>query len=1315
MRKTLLSLLALAATCMASLAQIPAGGTIKRLPGGLVEYTFTPQQPVGDNITPNKEFAYSDFSARPVRWEGNGKLGTYGMSVAITSGYLNNDFPTYPELQGMTLLGAKVHHMPQAGIDNYKFVLLQGNKFWPQLSTEIETVTATRVANGAWAMFSQPQMVDSAKMPLWVECLFDVTTLNDSTKKPIPLYSWPSTDRIKRLDGKCLQPGDGWAGGPYLQRQGFPVTLLLFDPNNGATPPSPDPDPDPDASKVNKELAYSDHSVPASWNGSGTLGTYIISMGVSSAELSGHKTNPELQGMTLVGARVDHLPQQGIGNYQFSLRQGNTWWSYSCSEIETRPGTPIANGAYAIFKNQKPILDTEDPLYVQISFDVTQLNDSTKKPVPFYSWPSSDNLKRLDGRWLKPGDSWDAAPYIYRQGFPITLLLYDPNGGSTPQDPETVPDDFGNERGIVTYQNWQAGQAPSHAGSGELGDYSICMALYGDTLVHIYENHPELSGFQLVGARAYGLPDKGINNYHFWTDYDGVNWPNMAFGAPAPNGETVPGYRKGDLVYGVFKKPVTVSPKTIMWVGCDFTVTELNDSTKAPIPMYKWPDGRSLNDGRVKLPGNSWDAAAFLRKEGVPMTLVLKMDQMPDLSAKIWYNSVGATYPAQRPFSIPVNIANQGADSITSIDFEYAIGSATNTGHIDIAPAMATIDVTTIHIPISQQLELGSHSCRLTITKVNGQPNPNAQKSITIAFEALQASPELPEGLHEASYTLGGAPSYLGKSAAKSARVATKFADPNLAGMKIVGVRLYNMHDGLTKNFKIWNSSALTNTPNGQTVNGFREGTTVTVSFPNPITLTAAGTYIGYDMAFDQNCTGYEVPCTPPAKIANSFYISTDGGAWNDVSEYGVPCITLLLQGTPTANSLKPAKLVGDAICLPGKPFSLNYEVVNYGANPVQSIEYSYQAEGKTVTGTKTLDTPLSSMLTVSQPLTLDIQPYNTPGSIPTTLTITKVNGQSNGFSAPQLAYNVNVAEFATTHRPILEEATGTACAWCPRGMVALDAMADRYPDFIAAAYHRYNSTDPMYAPVTMPWAASGGFPSASIDRGDELDPFYGNHDGTELGIEQDYLTARDLLAPADIQVQSTWNQAKDELQVEASAKFAFIESGKTYKVGYIVTIDSLSHPDLAPWKQASTYTGTVAGSELLSQIARGTFNIHMFNHVVIEGSTYKGVSGSLPTSNLTVKQSYSHSQTLSLKGNELLEKPENVKVIALLLDNTGRVRNASVCRAGESSTTSVSDFAADPDVDSAVYYDLTGRRVLIPGNGIFIRVQNGHATKIRL
>ena len=84
----------------------------------------------------------------------------------------------------------------------------------------------------------------------------------------------------------------------------------------------------------------------------------------------------------------------------------------------------------------------------------------------------------------------------------------------------------------------------------------------------------------------------------------------------------------------------------------------------------------------------------------------------------------------------------------------------------------------------------------------------------------------------------------------------------------------------------------------------------------------------------------------------------------------------------------------------------------------------------------------------------------------------------------------------------VVEELTGTACGWCPRGLVGMKMLRDLYGDrFIGVAVHQFNATDPMYTPdyADIDWSDGGskGAPCCMIDRnGEIIDPFYGSAGG---------------------------------------------------------------------------------------------------------------------------------------------------------------------------------------------------------------------------
>jgi hypothetical protein len=77
------------------------------------------------------------------------------------------------------------------------------------------------------------------------------------------------------------------------------------------------------------------------------------------------------------------------------------------------------------------------------------------------------------------------------------------------------------------------------------------------------------------------------------------------------------------------------------------------------------------------------------------------------------------------------------------------------------------------------------------------------------------------------------------------------------------------------------------------------------------------------------------------------------------------------------------------------------------------------------------------------------------------------------------------------------------------------------------------------------------------------------------------------------------------------------------------------------------------------------------------------------------------------------------MRVVAFLMDSWGNIFNANKCKVGN--TTAIHDLNGDSDqVLKTTYYDLSGRKVLVPTNGIYlktVKLKNGEqqTTKVTL
>ena len=151
------------------------------------------------------------------------------------------------------------------------------------------------------------------------------------------------------------------------------------------------------------------------------------------------------------------------------------------------------------------------------------------------------------------------------------------------------------------------------------------------------------------------------------------------------------------------------------------------------------------------------------------------------------------------------------------------------------------------------------------------------------------------------------------------------------------------------------------------------------------------------------------------------------------------------------------------------------------------------------------------------------------------TISIDKVNGQPNAQEGTTSATFQNVSK-AVARRTVVEEYTGTGCGWCPRGWVGMEKLKRDYPEtFIGIAFHKYNTSDPMYVANYYSTQALGisGAPGCNMNRRMEMDPYYGTYNG----IWNDFEAFNAELPAVDVSLTATWNSDKTAVDIKTSVE----------------------------------------------------------------------------------------------------------------------------------------------------------------------------------
>lgn len=321
------------------------------------------------------------------------------------------------------------------------------------------------------------------------------------------------------------------------------------------------------------------------------------------------------------------------------------------------------------------------------------------------------------------------------------------------------------------------------------------------------------------------------------------------------------------------------------------------------------------------------------------------------------------------------------------------------------------------------------------------------------------------------------------------------------------------------------------------------------------------------------------------------------------------------------------------------------------------------------------------------------------------TFNVTDIDGKPDAVpfnSWGEVNYSLNPATYFP-RKIVMEEATGTWCGWCPRGMMTIEQMKKKYPDnFIAIAIHKGDemqvgkSYKPFLDMVTE-------YPSARINRKDWIYPW-----------PFDLENIMDK-GEAKVTTQARCLSAK-EVEVESETVFGFSDSETAeYRLAYVVTEDNVG-----PYMQNNAYSNPSAEDnpdDLMNWWVHQDSRVTMtFNEVAREIFDYNGVEGLLPRG-VVEGETYKTKYTLTVPDN--VKELSNVRIVTLLLDTrTGEILNADLCSLSDIPDTSISNITTDDNKRHDIFNSL-GMKVgtdTTPAKGLRkgLYIMNGRKVIIR-
>lgn len=507
------------------------------------------------------------------------------------------------------------------------------------------------------------------------------------------------------------------------------------------------------------------------------------------------------------------------------------------------------------------------------------------------------------------------------------------------------------------------------------------------------------------------------------------------------------------------------------------------------------------------------------------------------------------------------------------------------------------------------------------------------------------------------------------------------------------------------------------------------------VTFDQPFEIPADGAYVGYSFTITEATTQndkYPIIFIAGEDEPNALVIKTDNAVpnWTDMygNGFGKLYLNVKLSGEFPDNVASPVDFGTHYVEL-GKETTAKVQVTNGGETAISSLSYTITANGETsAEQTATLDNPIEFLKTGY--FTIPVKADEKSGIVDKTLTITKVNGNANNATSKSANFTVATVSKFVKRGVAVEEYTGTTCGWCPRGLVGMDKMRNEFgEDFIGIGIHRYTSNlnqDAMYI-STYNHVSYEGAPSARINRGDLIDPYYGSAND----VFDDFRAALAIPATAGLSVKGEWNA--DSSEVTATATIEPVIDG-TYKIEYVLIADGLTGTT-QPWRQHNYYHSAYGQFTSPSQLPAdlqflfSTGQIYdqsyvayypVFNDVAIANakSTQTTAPGELKDGE-KVTNSYTLSMPVGTAKKELVSAIDKKKVfvVALLINSEGKIANAAKSTIdGTDNAAGIENTLGTATSGKQQRYALDGRQLNAAQHGLnIIRMADGSVKKVMI
>ena len=346
-----------------------------------------------------------------------------------------------------------------------------------------------------------------------------------------------------------------------------------------------------------------------------------------------------------------------------------------------------------------------------------------------------------------------------------------------------------------------------------------------------------------------------------------------------------------------------------------------------------------------------------------------------------------------------------------------------------------------------------------------------------------------------------------------------------------------------------------------------------------------------------------------------------------------------------------------------GKDTKINMTLANYGCQPVNSADFTFQYGDEVNTGKA--NSPIPFLGSAAFPMTIKTE--GKAARTPVKVEVTTLNGEA--LSEPIVAEGSVTAidpENTVERNVVMEEYTGAWCGWCPRGAVGIEMLSEKYPDnFIPIAVH-YGDVMQAFTFFDLLSTYSGGFPGSILNRVKQVEPYYGSTSSTPFGINNEILPIIQSLTEASVNIESAEvDRETDKVKVTSSATFTVdcdLQEGP-YCFSYVITEDGVNGKDLPAsqrkdYLQSNYYANQNTSDPNLKHLTTMASYIEVdFDHVARHAENILGIAGSL-SGKFCAGDKLTHTYEFNLPDN--LKDLSKCNLIVLLVDKgTGEIVNA--------------------------------------------------------